>query len=246
VTSKTPPDIDRVLVAGASGGTGREILRILASRPVTVRAMTRRDAAVRPLERAGADEVVVGDLFERADAERAVEDVDAVLSAVGSGARDVLSGDAFVDGRGNRVLFEAAAATGVGAVVMESALGVGDEPTSPLGETFNLFIGQVQRAKSEAEATLRNLPVRHTIFRPGLLTPFSRTDDVQVAAPGAKLWGAVPRADVARVMAAAPVTAPAAHATFELVSNPLLRDRSLDLEWRLPGHSAEREEDNGT
>lgn len=246
MTSTTPPEVERILVAGASGGTGREILRILESRAVTVRAMTRREAAVSRLERAGADEVVVGDLFDPADVERAVEEVDAVLSAVGSGVGDVVSSEAFVDGRGNRTLFEAASDAGVAAVVMESALGVGDEPSSVLGGTFNLFIGPVQRAKAEAERTLRELPVRHTIFRPGVLTSFSRTDDVQVAEPGAKLWGAVSRADVARLMAAAPVTPAAADVTFEVVSNPLLRDRSLDVEWLLPGERTGTDEGSGS
>lgn len=246
MTSTTPPEIERVLVAGASGGTGREILRLLESGPVTVRAMTRREAAASRLERAGADEIVVGDLFEPADAERAVEGVDAVLSAVGSGVEDVLSGEPFVDGIGNRNLFEAASEAGVAAVVMESALGVGDEPGSFLARTFDLFIGPVQRAKAEAETALRGLPVRHTVFRPGVLTPFSRTDDVQVAEPGASLWGAVSRADVARLMAAAPVTRAAADATFEVVSNPWLRDRSREIDWRLPGVGDETGDSSGT
>ncbi|WP_372910570.1 NAD(P)H-binding protein [Salinigranum sp.] len=74
----------KVLVAGASGRTGREILRELADRSVAVRAMTRSAENHESLVANGADEVVVGDLLNLADAQRAVEDCDAVLFAAGS------------------------------------------------------------------------------------------------------------------------------------------------------------------
>ncbi|WP_318569634.1 NAD(P)H-binding protein [Salinigranum marinum] len=211
----------RVLVAGASGKTGREILRLLAPRPVTVRALTRSGTRTAELEARGADEVLVGNLFDPADATAAVADVDVVLSAVGSDLR-ALRGARFVDGEGVGALVSAAADAGVRAFVMESALGVGDEPTSPLGSVFNAVIGPIQRAKAESEAALRDAAMEHTILRPGLLTGGRRTDTVQVAPPGAELWGCVSRADVARLMTAAPWTPAVTDRTFEVVDNPLL------------------------
>jgi uncharacterized protein YbjT (DUF2867 family) len=222
----------RVLVAGASGGTGRELLRLLAPRPSTVRALTRSESQETRLDFLGADEVVVGDLFDPDDARAAVADVDVVLSAVGSDLAD-LRNDAFVDGVGAGNLVSAAADAGVRAFVMESALGVGDEPASPLAAVFDLAIGPIQRAKAETEAALRESPLDHTIFRPGVLTGGRRTDAVQVAPPGAKLWGTVSRADVARLMAAAPWTPAATDRTFEVVDNPLLRGRDalVAVDW---------------
>jgi uncharacterized protein YbjT (DUF2867 family) len=221
-----------VLVAGASGGTGREILGLLAPRPVTVRALTRSASKTERLESLGADEVVVGDLLAPDDARTAVDGVDVVLSAVGSDLGD-LRNEAFVDGAGARNLVSAAADAGVRAFVMESALGVGDEPASPLATLFDLVIGPIQRAKAETEAALRAADLEHTILRPGVLTGGRRTDDVQVAPPGAKLWGAVSRADVARLMTAAPWTPGATDRTFEVVDNPLLRGRDdlVALDW---------------
>jgi uncharacterized protein YbjT (DUF2867 family) len=222
----------RVLVAGASGGTGRELLRLLAPRPVVTRALTRSATKAARLDALGADEVVVGDLFDPDDAATAVADVDVVLSAVGSTLRD-LRGDRFVDGAGARNLVSAAVDAGVRAFVMESALGVGDEPASRLAAVFDLVIGPIQRAKAETEAALRDAALEHTILRPGILTGGSRTDTVQVAPPGARLWGTVSRADVARLMIAAPWTPAATGRTFEVVDNPLFRgsDRTVAVDW---------------
>jgi hypothetical protein len=58
---------------------------------------------------------------------------------------------------------------------------------------------------------------------------------VAVADPGAKLWGVVSRADVARLLIGAPVTDAAADRTLEVVSTPAFRGRALDIDWQLPG-----------
>jgi uncharacterized protein YbjT (DUF2867 family) len=229
-----PESVEMALVAGASGGTGRELLRLLAPRVPTVRALTRSAATESLLRDAGADEVVVDDLLAPEDLSRAVTGVDVVYSAVGSSLGDVRGSGPLVDGAGAQALVNAAVDAGVAAFVMESALGVGDEPASPLATVFDLAIGPVQRAKAETEAALRSAPLRHTIFRPGVLTDGPRTDRVTVARPGARLWGAVSRADVARLLAAAPVTPAAEDETFEVVSTPRFRDRAVTVEWRLP------------
>jgi len=229
-----PSDVETVFVAGASGGTGRHVLRLLGPRVPTVRALTRSRRKRKDLRAAGADEVVVDDLLDPRDLTAALAGVDAVVSAVGSSVTDVRGSGPFVDGAGTRHLLDAAVEAGVEAFVMESALGVGDEPASPLADVFDLFIGPVQRAKAEAEAAIRAAPVRHTILRPGALTNGPRTDDVTVAEPGAKLYGAVSRADVARLLAAAPVTDRVADATVEVVATPSFPDRAVAVDWRLP------------
>ncbi|MFB6119377.1 NAD(P)-binding oxidoreductase [Halosegnis sp.] len=233
--SADPQSVETVLVAGASGGTGREVLRILSSR-VTVRALTRSPDKRSLLQSAGADEVVVDDLLAPDDLSRAIADVDAVVSTVGSSAADVVMSRSgpFVDGAGTRRLLEAATDAGIDAFVMESALGVGDDPASRLGSLFDAAIGPIQAAKAEAEQAIRAAPIRHTILRPGILTNGGRTDAVSVARPGARLWGAVSRADVARLLAAAPTTPAAADETFEVVATPRFRDRELAIEWSLP------------
>jgi uncharacterized protein YbjT (DUF2867 family) len=231
----TTQDIEAVLVAGATGGTGREVLRRADSRVETVRALTRSPDATVDLRTAGADEVVVDDLLDPHDLSAAVDGVDAVISAVGSAASTVRTGPPFVDGAGNRALLSAAVDAGVDAFVMESAIGVGPERASPLASAFDAFIGPLQEAKAEAEAAIRDAPVRHTILRPGVLTNGRRTGLVTAAEPGARLWGTVSRADVAWLMAAAPTTEGAADRTFEVVSTPSFPDRGVDVNWTLPG-----------
>ncbi|MDS0261067.1 NAD(P)H-binding protein [Haloarcula sp. S1CR25-12] len=228
-------DVDTVFLAGASGDTGQNVLRLLAPRDVRVRALTRSPAKRARLQRVGADEVVVDDLLDPDDLDSAVDGADVVISTVGSAPTDVLSGGPYVDGVGAQNLLDAALTADVDAFAMESAIGVGPEDASVLATVFDMVIGPIQRAKAATEAALREAPLRHTILRPGILTNGPRTDDVTVAEPGAKLWGAVSRADVARLLIAAPVTDAAADRTFEVVSKPAFRDRRLHIDWQLPG-----------
>ena len=227
-------DSDTVLIAGATGDTGAELLHLLAPRETTVRALTRSAERADWLRAHGVDEVVVDDLLAPEDLAAALDGVDTVLSAVGTDARAIRDGPPYVDGAGTRALIDAAVEADVCAFVMESAIGVGSEPASPLATAFDAFIGPLQSAKASAEASLRDAPLRHTILRPGVLTDGSRTDLVTVAEPGAKLWGTVSRADVARLMIAAPVTPAAADETFEVVSKPRFPGRGRRIDWKLP------------
>jgi len=226
--------LDTILVAGATGSTGREILRLARSRVDTVRALTRSSDATNDLRTAGADEVFVDDLLAPDDLSAAVADVDAVLSAVGTAPTALRSGPPFVDGAGNRTLVSTAADAGVDSFVMESAIGVGSEPSSPLATAFNAFIGPIQEAKATAESAIRGAEIGHTILRPGVLTNGSRTDLVTAAEPGAKLWGTISRADVARLMLSAPVTPDAGDQTFEVVATPRFPSRDAGVDWMMP------------
>ena len=228
-----------ILVAGASGETGREILRLLDSRDPRVRALTRDESNADRLRDLGADEVVVGDLLAATGLDAAVEGADVVLSAVGSTPADAMTATEFVDGAGTIALLEAAVDAGVEAFVRESALGVGGDSGSALARVFDTVIGPLQDAKARAEAAIRDADVRHTILRPGVLTNGRRTDDVTVAPAETGLWGTVSRADVARLMAAAPYTGAAAHRTLEVVSTPSHRELGLTIDWRLPRATAE-------
>lgn len=234
--------METVLLAGAGGKTGREVLARLTATDHRVRALTRSDAKVDRLERAGADEVVVGDLLDEADAERAVEGADAVVTCVGSTPVEVLGqaarGGELVDGRGNANLVEAAARAGVDRFVMQSSLGVGDDRASLMAWSFRLLVGPAVRAKTRAERALGESGLTYTVLRPGVLTNRGVTGDVRVADAPAGLWGLVSRADVARLLVAALHTPDAADRTLEVVWNPLVADRAptdgADIDWHHP------------
>jgi len=224
-------DVDRVFVAGGSGKTGRRVLRQFARSDVVVRTLTRSPEKRDPLAEAGADEVLVGDLRE--DAERAVADVDAVFSCVGSTPLQVHLADEHVVGDGNVAVIQAAVAADVDALVMLSSLGVDGDRGSWMARLFRSIIGPVVDAKTRAEQTLRESGLRYTIFRPGVLV--SHGPGVgRVAEAGTGLRGAVTRGEVARLMAAAPFTSEAANRTFEVAANPLERGRGLDIHWQAP------------
>lgn len=225
-----------MLVAGASGDTGREVLRVLRSTDHRVRAVTRREERVDRLERLGADEVTVADLLNPQGATRAAADVDAVISCVGSSPAEVFRRDTFVDGEGNHTLVDAARAAGAEAFVMESSLGVDGDRASWMASLFALAIGPVIEAKTEAERAIRESGLTYTILRPGILVGSwaSTEGDVQVAEAETGLWGMVARRDVARLLVASLSTPPVHDRTLEVVRNPLQRGKSRRIEWTLP------------
>lgn len=230
------PEYDTVLVAGATGGTGQAVLDLLADRPPTVRAMTRDPDAKPSLRERGADRVVVGDLMVEDDARRATDDVDAVVCCVGSSIPEVFTADELVDGPGVMNLARAAADAGADRFVLQSAIGVGDSrERAPL--LYRVPIARTLEAKERAEALLRDLHLRETVLRPGVLTNGPARGFPVVAESGDTVFGLVSRADLARLLVAALWTAGSVGRTFEVVSGrwtwgPV--SGTVDVDWADP------------
>jgi len=232
-----PTDIETVLVAGASGRTGRAILDRLVDVDVTVRAHTTSSEKRQALRDRGAEAVVVGDLTDPMDAARAVAGVDAVVCTVGISPDPRALFRPLVDGVGVENLVHAAVAAGVELFVLESSLGVGDSRRM-LPAPFRLLVLPVLKAKNDAEAELRTSGLTYTIFRPGRLTDAPATGDVLVGEGGATVAGSIPREDVARLMVAALFTPTAHDRTFEVVSRRGKRGKArglVDVDWTYPG-----------
>jgi uncharacterized protein YbjT (DUF2867 family) len=228
-----PDRIDRVLVAGASGGTGRELLALLREREYTVVALTSSSEKSETLAVMGADEVVVGDLMRSGDARRAAGSCDAVLCAVGSSPRPSMLWNDLVDGTGVKNLVDAASKADISTFVLESSIGVGSSKSGPPG-WFRRLLGPVLDAKGEAEHHLQRSGLTYTILRPGGLTDNLATGDVVVGEGGPTVTGSIPRADVARLMIAALDTPDAEDRVFEIVARTQLRGRTrgvVDIEW---------------
>ena len=226
---------DRVLVAGASGATGHELLSVLRPTDLTVRATTRSYANVDTLERLGADEVIVADFFESADAVAAVDGCDIVYCALGAppGIRHTVGGK-LVDRTGVINLVTAAVAADLSYFVLQSAIGVGDSKAG-LSLPARLLLRGSLRAKQDAETALRRSGLGYTIVRPGELTNAPPSDEPVVGEGGDSVSGSIPRADVARLMAAAPFTPAARNRTFEVVCRGGLEatPRNLvDVDWK--------------
>ena len=156
-------DNQRVLVVGASGGTGRFIIGQLEEQGYEVVPTSRNP------ERAA--ETIGGDfawremnLTSRESVDAAVRDVDFVITAHGATEAEGPNDPEQVDWIGTRRLIDAAGKIGVKHYVMISAASAGN-PDAPLNERF----GNVLVWKGRAEDYLRASGLRYTIVRgPGL------------------------------------------------------------------------------
>ena len=154
---------ERVLVVGASGGTGRFIIGQLEEQGYEVVPTSRNP------ERAA--ETIGGsfawremNLTSRESVEAAVRDVDFVITAHGATEAEGPNDPEQVDWIGTRYLIDAAGKLGVKHYVMISAASAGN-PDSPLNARF----GNVLIWKGRAEEYLRNSGLAYTIVRgPGL------------------------------------------------------------------------------
>lgn len=223
-----------VLVAGATGGTGREIARLLGQHELPARVLSSRADAKAELELLG--EYMQADLMKPADAARAVQGVDAVLCSVGSRPNPVkmLLGGEMVDDAGTIHLIDAAKQAGVRRFILVTSIGVG-ETADDVPAPLKLMLGKVLAAKERAEARLQASGLDYTILRPGGLTNEPATGRVLCAARG--LGGTIPRADVANAAVAALFQAQARGKTLSLVSEAGVRHRPPDairLDWQIP------------
>lgn len=200
----------KLLVLGASGGCGRWICRLAAERGHSVRALVRPATAFEPP--AGV-EVVRGEVLDAGVLDTALEDRDAVLSALGIKRRSALnpwSALASPPDLTTRVaerLVEAMPRHGVRRLVAISAGGVGvgvGESASRTHPLFRWLIGHSNMAPAYAdlagmEAVLAASALDWTAVRPTTLAPGTPTGSARrVDRYG--LLSHVRRADVARWM----------------------------------------------
>lgn len=203
--------IDRVLVAGATGGTGQYIVKDLLANGHTVRAF------VRDLDRAretlGPDiEYAVGDVKDRVTIDAALQDVDAVISAIGAVRGDPANTPQAVDYGGTKNLAEGAADAGVQQIVIVSSAGATQED-----HMLNKMFLNVLRWKFQGEEAVRASGVPYTIIRPGgLLNEPPGAKELVLKQGDDKSFGSIPRADVARLCVASLAIPQARNKTFEV------------------------------
>ncbi len=142
------------LVTGATGGLGRRIVRYLRSQDQAVRALVRLQSNWNPLDHWGA-EIVIGDLHNSVDIQRACRGVEVIISAHGSTESDPETIEQ-IEYRANRELIEAAVSESVRYFVLISVLGV------------DLYYREspVFRAKYAVEKALQASSLSYTILRP--------------------------------------------------------------------------------
>jgi uncharacterized protein YbjT (DUF2867 family) len=205
-----------VLVAGATGRTGRLLLEELRRNPrFAIRPLARDPKAAAVGHGYG---WVQGDVTRPASLKAAMRGVSYVLCAVGATERSGPNSPEFVDFQGVRNLALAAREAGVQQFVLASSMGVGSGG-GVWGSVLNLLSGDALEWKAQGEAALRASGVPYTIVRPGGLTdePGGRTG--LEFGQGDEGSGRVSRADTAAVMVAALGERAALRKTFELIEN---------------------------
>jgi len=190
----------RIVIFGATGGTGRELVRQGLERGHDVTAQARSPEKLAEFEHPNLD-VVRGDVLDPADVERAVTGQDAVLCAIGAGAeRSTLREN------GTRTIVTAMEAKGVRRLICLSSLGVGDSRANLPFFTKYLIVGIFLRHAfadhERQEAVIRNSPLDWTIVRPPHLKDGPRTAEYRYgfSPTDRSIQGWISRADLADFM----------------------------------------------
>lgn len=206
-----------IVIAGGHGQIAMLVYPLLKERGHRVRGLIRNADHAGDLSAAGAEPVIC-DLEQEADLSRFVEGADAVVFAAGAGPGSGAARKWTVDRDGALKLIDAAKRQGIDRYVMISAMNV----EQPYGdEVFRTY----QQAKAEADAALRESGLAYTIIRPGRLTNDVPTG--RVAAAADLPAGAIPRADVAAVVAEVLNVPETAGKQFDLTSGEQLIDEAI-------------------
>jgi uncharacterized protein YbjT (DUF2867 family) len=188
----------RVVIAGGHGKIALLLERLLAGRGDQAVGLIRNPAHAADVQKAGA-EAVVCDLEAASadDVAALLAGAAAVVFAAGAGAGSGAPRKDSVDRGASVLLADAAERAGVRRFVQISTMGAGQPPQPGSDEVWAAYI----TAKTAAEDDLRRRDLDWTILRPGRLTDAPATGRIRLAAPPVPR-GAIPRADVAAVIAA--------------------------------------------
>ncbi|WP_034893404.1 SDR family oxidoreductase [Gillisia sp. Hel_I_29] len=204
--------MEKILIAGATGSTGKRIIEILNSstsfEPI---ALIRKEEQKEVFEDMGVT-TVMGDLEKNLD--HTVKGIDRVIFAAGSGGNTGEDKTIAVDQEGAKRLIDAAKKANIKKFIMLSAMGA-DNPSS--NEDLKTYL----EAKANADDYLRESGLDYTIVRPGALT-----DDLGLAKVklGEKLneRGEISRDDVAFLLVMS-------------LADPLVKNKTFEaLEGREP------------
>lgn len=184
----------RVLVFGATGKLGVEIVQDLVSRGNRVTAFVRGSSDRSQLEPLGVD-FAVGDVMDRQTIENAFSggEYDAAIAAIAGGNVENL------DSLGNINVFDAAEISGVMRMIFVSTVGAGDShDAAPL--ISRLALSKILPLKTEAEEHLRLSGLDFTILRPGGLPPGGVATGGGLLSEDRTTMGFIKRPDLARLI----------------------------------------------
>ncbi|MCG2430996.1 SDR family oxidoreductase [Aequorivita xiaoshiensis] len=195
--------MEKVLVAGANGTTGKKIISILKqSDKYQPFAMVRKQEQVDAFEK---DDVktILADLEQ--DVNGTTKGMDRVIFAAGSGGKNVKD----VDQEGAKKLMDASIKDGVKKFVMLSSMGADNpEMSSELKDYL--------KAKQNADQHLMNSGLEYSIVRPGALNNEAGKGKI-VLESKLNQEGEISRQDVAETLVGSLESSVARNKTFEIL-----------------------------
>ena len=197
-----------ILVAGAHGKTGLQIVEYLVEQEHNVRAMIRDGSQSKQMEERGALPYIAD--LER-DVEFAVEGSDVVIFAAGSGPDTGEDKTWAIDRDGALKLIEACERNGVGRFILLSSVGTDKPEEGP--EKMQAYL----KAKSESEEILRKSKLNYTIVRPGMLNNDPESGNIIAQESLEGKMGQISRSDVALTIAKSVQNPNTFHKTFEMI-----------------------------
>lgn len=208
--------MENVLVAGANGTTGKQIVQLLNEtqyfKPV---AMVRKKEQIDQFEKAGI-KTVLGDLEN--DTSHALKNIDKVIFAAGSGGKNVIG----VDQDGAKGLIDASKKINVKKFVMLSSMSMGADAPEKANDLKDYL-----KAKHHADEYLKSSGLNYTIVRPGTLNNEKATDHIQLKEKLTES-GEISRADVAQTLVRVLNDDTANKVTFEILNGDTLIGKALD------------------
>lgn len=207
----------RVVIAGAHGGIGLRLGRLLADRGDTVVGIVRNAGHAADLEAAGVQPAVVD--LERSTVDevgRVLDGADAAVFSAGAGAGSGDDRKDTVDRAAATLLADACGVAAVDRYLLVSSMGVDGVRDGAVPEGVDPAFVTYLKAKLAAEEDLVARQLAWTVLRPGRLTDDPGTGRVQLARHVPR--GDVPRDDVAAVLAALLDTPATARQVLELTA----------------------------
>jgi 2-alkyl-3-oxoalkanoate reductase len=231
-----------VLIIGATGVLGRNVIPRLLEGGHHVRAIVRRSQSVRYLEQAGV-EVRSGDIFDRSSLEAASIGCDAALHLATAipkdGNRDWSLNDR-VRREGTRNLLDAVLKNGVRRYIQQSiTLLYGDNGRQIVDESAPLQVSPISQSAADMEEMVRSSGIEWSILRAGIFygtgtgredgwRQSARAGNLALPGDGSDLISLIHVVDMARAVIAALERAPAASIYNIVDDDPVSYKRLFD------------------
>ena len=208
--------MENVLVAGANGTTGKQVVNLLKnSQYFNPIAMVRKESQLEQFKNENID-TVLGDLTK--DLTHVVKDVDKVVFAAGSGGKNVVE----VDQEGAKRLIDVSKMANVNKFVMLSSMGANNPEVMP-------DLKDYLQAKQNADKHLRESSLKYAIIRPGTLKNEEGIGKIEIAENELNKQGEISRADVAQTLVRALHDDAPKNKTFEILEGETLIGKAFEV-----------------